>query len=355
MVEDITERLMAEEALNESYLLFSAVIDGTVDPIFVKDCQGRYLMINSACEKIMGKPKSEVIGKNVTDLYSEEAARKLLKADRETLARGKTRTFEETVVLEDIERTYLVTQGVFCNLQGDKIGTFGIGKDITELKKLTNEIKASLIEKEVLLQEIHHRVKNNMQLVSSLLGLQFSLIKDKQLIEMLKDSQNRIKSLALIHERLYKSEDMANIDFNGYINSLAIDLLKSYSKNPNKIKLTIDVEDVSFGIDTAIPCGLVINELVSNSLKYGFPGGKAGKIMISLQSMNQDGYELKVSDNGVSIPEDLDFRKTESLGFQLITSIVEDQLEGSIELNRTEGTGFKINFKEIIRKNRIKT
>ena len=213
-----------------------------------------------------------------------------------------------------------------------------------EHKRMEEQIKASLKEKEVLLREIHHRVKNNMQVISSLLRLQSEYIKDKKYIEMLKESQNRIRSMAFIHEKLYQSKDLANIDFNRYIKSLTDDLFRSYGVSTDKIALKMDIESVSLGVDAAIPCGLIINELVSNSLKHAFPGGREGEIKIVLRRTDGKEIELLVSDDGVGIPEDLDFRNTESLGLQLVTGLSEDQLQGKIELNRAKGTEFRIRF-----------
>ena len=221
------------------------------------------------------------------------------------------------------------------------------------LQKATARTEASLKEKEVLLREIHHRVKNNMQVISSLIRLQSRNVKDEQQIEMLKESQNRIKAMALIHEKLYRSKDLANIDFNDYINNLVNDLFLSYKVSTGKVALKMNIEAVSFGIDTAIPCGLIVNELVSNSLKYAFPEGKDGEIKISLRTLEEGDIELIVSDNGVSIPKDLDFRNTESLGLRLITNLAEKQLQGKVELNRNEGTKFQIIFKEAKYKERI--
>jgi Amt family ammonium transporter len=221
------------------------------------------------------------------------------------------------------------------------------------LQKTTAKTEASLKEKEVLLREIHHRVKNNMQVISSLLKLQSRNVKDEQQIEMLKESQNRIKAMALIHEKLYRSKDLANIDFNDYIKNLINDLFISYRVSTGKITMKMNIEAVSFGIDTAIPCGLIINELVSNSLKYAFPEGKDGEIKISLRTLEEGDIELIVSDDGIGVPKDLDFRNTESLGLRLITNLTEKQLQGKVELNRNKGTEFQIKFKEAKYKERI--
>ncbi len=222
--------------------------------------------------------------------------------------------------------------------------------DITKRKLAERKVEESLKEKEALLQEIHHRVKNNMQVISSLLNLQAKYIKDKSITDVFGTSCNRIQAMALIHDKLYRSKNIEKIDFKNYISKLVHDLVNFYDINANKIDLKFDVENVSFGIDTAIPCGLVINELVSNSLKHGFPDSKEGEIKISLHLKDQDEYELKVSDNGINFPKDLDYRNSETLGLRLVTSIVEHQLEGKIELNKSEGTGFRVTFKEVKQK-----
>jgi two-component sensor histidine kinase len=218
--------------------------------------------------------------------------------------------------------------------------------EIAERKRAEEQIKASLGEKEVLLKEVHHRVKNNLQVVSSMLQLQSKNIKDKETVEMFQESRNRVRSMALVHERLYQSKDLAKVDFAKYIRSLANYLCRSYGVNTNVIQLRTNLHDVSLGVDTAIPCGLILNELVSNSLKHAFPDGREGEIHIELRSDDNDKFTLMVSDNGVGLLEDLDFRNTESLGLQLVNTLV-NQLEGTIELDRRDGTAFKITFSEI--------
>jgi len=214
---------------------------------------------------------------------------------------------------------------------------------VDDMKKAKEQIKGSLQEKEVLLKEIHHRVKNNLQVISSLLNLQLGYIEDKHGIEIFKESQNRVKSMALIHEKLYESKDLSRIDFAEYIRSLTASLFRSYGVSPGAITLKINGDDVLLGIDTAIPCALIINELISNSLKHAFPARKEGKIRITLRSDNDDKFTLIISDNGVGFSKDLDFRNTETLGLQLVMTLVQ-QLKGTIELDRSSGTEFKITF-----------
>lgn len=227
--------------------------------------------------------------------------------------------------------------------------------EISERKRVEEQIKASLKEKVLLLQEVHHRVKNNMQIVSSMLNLQADSIQNLEAIEMFKECQGRIKSMALIHENLYKSKDMTKIDYNEYIIDLSDSLFRSYGVNASKISLKTDIENVWLGVDAGIPCGLIINELVSNSLKHAFPEDKdcnernktKNEIKISLRYIDADMIELIVNDSGIGIPGDMDFKNTESLGLQLVTMLAEDQLQGKIDLDRTRrGATFIIRFKE---------
>ncbi len=222
------------------------------------------------------------------------------------------------------------------------------------LQKESAKTENSLKEKEMLLREIHHRVKNNLQVISSLISLQSRYRKDDQAIEMAKESQNRIKVMALIHEKLYRSKDFANVEFNDYIKNLVNGLFTSYKVSSSRIVLKMDIENISLGIDTAINSGLIVNELVTNCLKHAFPEGRDGEIRISLCTLNDGEMELVVSDNGVGMPESLDIKKAESLGLRLITNLTERSLHGRVNINRENGTEFRIIFKERNYKDRIR-
>lgn len=215
-----------------------------------------------------------------------------------------------------------------------------IFRDITE-RRQAEEAKKN----EMLLKEIHHRIKNNLQVISSLLYLQSKDIKDKDVLEMFKESQNRVKSMALAHEKLYRSKDMERVDTGEYIKDLANYLFQSYSIDSKVIGLNIKAENILLGIDVAIPCGFIINELITNSLKHAFPDGRKGELCIDFHSENNK-FILAIGDNGIGLPEDLDIRNTETLGLKLVTTLVE-QIRGNIELDRSNGTKFKITFKEL--------
>ena len=221
----------------------------------------------------------------------------------------------------------------------------GTIENITERKQAEEKVLASLAEKETLLKEVHHRVKNNMQVISSLLRLQERKVKDKDSAALLKDSQNRIQSMALVYNKLYRSENLAGIDMTEYINELAQGLVKSYAVSPSRITVQVAPGGVFLEVDLAIPCGMVVNELVTNSLKYAFPDNREGQIFISLKENPDHFLELIVSDDGVGIPENFNPDNTATLGIKLVSNLVRDQLGGKMELTRSPGTTFRITFR----------
>ncbi|ACK69564.1 signal transduction histidine kinase [Gloeothece citriformis PCC 7424] len=221
--------------------------------------------------------------------------------------------------------------------------------ELRERKRTEERLKKSLKEKELLLKEIHHRVKNNLQVISSILRLQSDYVKDENILRLFKDSQNRIRSIALVHEKLYQSKDLLNINFDDYIRELMSNLKNSYPSNSPLVKLTTNAQEINFNIETAIPCSLLINELVSNAFKHAFPApSEQDEILVTLGKIDENQFELTVKDNGIGFPEDLDFRDTESLGLELVCLFTE-QLGGTIELERTNGTTFRIRFTQLDR------
>jgi two-component sensor histidine kinase len=215
---------------------------------------------------------------------------------------------------------------------------------IADREKAQAELKASLDEKEVLLKEIHHRVKNNLQVISSLLYIQARKVKDPEALEMFKESQNRVRAMALVHERLYQSQNLSQIDFAKYLDSLSHYWLRSYAVDPGAIRLQLNVNDVYLSIDTAVPCALLINELASNALKHAFPNGMRGQITVDMRPRaQQEGFVLRVVDNGVGFPEDFDIATSDSLGMQLVSTLVR-QIGGTMEMESEGGTTFTVVF-----------
>jgi two-component sensor histidine kinase len=222
----------------------------------------------------------------------------------------------------------------------------GIVEDITDRKEAEEKLKTSLLEKEILLREIHHRVKNNLQIISSLLNLQSRHIEDKLALDMFQESRNRVRSMALVHEKLYRSDDLAEVDFCAYIQSLVRHLFMSYGVNSKRIDLNVDVKDIFLDINTSIPCGLIINELISNSLKHAFTGRAQGTIHVSMRPENNSKFKIVIKDDGVGLPESLDVTQSESLGLQLVTMLVE-QLQGKLSIVNKKGTSFEIVFEKL--------
>ncbi|HZA51158.1 MAG TPA: histidine kinase dimerization/phosphoacceptor domain -containing protein, partial [Myxococcaceae bacterium] len=215
-------------------------------------------------------------------------------------------------------------------------------RDISERKLVETKLRSSLQEKEVLLKEIHHRVKNNLQIVSSMLNLQVDQISDPKALALFKESQARVRSIALFHEKLYQSKDLARIDIAEYLEGLGRDLFAAYGVNPDEIVLDFRAEDVALSVDAAISSGLIVNELVTNALKHAFPDGRRGRVSVALRRQDGD-VLLEVADDGVGFPEAVDFRNPSTLGLKLVC-ILTEQVRGTIELDRKEETRFRIRF-----------
>ncbi|NJD53443.1 MAG: PAS domain S-box protein [Candidatus Methanoperedens sp.] len=350
IVRDITERKKAEDLLNKSKEFAETVINSMNDAIAIIDINNfRITDVNSVFLEIYGMKKEELMGKTCYEITHKRSSPCTSPDDIcpliNTLNSGKYSEAEHVHYIRGGKKQYVeVSTSPIKDKTGKVVNVIYVSRDITERKLAEKQIEISLKEKETLLKEIHHRVKNNMQIVSSLLDCHAHYIKDKNVIDIFTESQNRITSMSLVHEKLYQSKDLAKIDFNDYINDLAANLFQSYVVNSDKITLNIKIENIQLDIDSAIPCGLIINELVTNSLKYAFPGGKKGEVRIALRKMDEEMFELVIGDNGIGLPRDLDFRKTSSLGLHLVTILAENQLHGEINVNTDTGTEFQIKF-----------
>jgi PAS domain S-box-containing protein len=335
---DMTERKQSEKEVSTLKQQIEFILGATKTGIDIIDSEFNVRYIDPEWGKVYGDPTGRKCYEYFMGLSEMCPGCGIPKA-----LETKVATVTEEVLVKEGNRPIQVITRPFQNEEGEWL-VAEVNVDITERKQAEEKIRTSLREKEVLLREIHHRVKNNMQVISSLLKLQSKYIKDEKDIEMFRESQNRIKSMALVHEKLYQSEDLANIDFNEYVKHLANILFRSYGIDTGKIALKIDVEDVIIEIDIAIPCGLIVNELVSNSLKYAFPEGGKGEVKITLHSTDENEMELTVSDDGVGVPKDLDFSNTESLGLKLV-NILTNQIRGRLDLERSKGSKFHIRFK----------
>lgn len=350
---DVTKSKKAEELLRENEEKYRALFESNPDYTILVGLNGIILDVNSAAVKFTNLSKEELIEKNYTELeiFPQKDLPHLMEKFIQVLKGEIVEPFQYRIINKEGSYSWVETQLVPLMRDGKVYSITVIANDITVRKTATEQLKSSLKEKEVLLKEIHHRVRNNLQIISSLLYLQKQSVESDEFADILMESQNRIKSITMVHEKLYDSDDLTRINFPEYIERLVSDLFNSYSTSTRQVAKVIDVENLRLNIETAVPCGLIISELVSNSLKHAFPEGRTGTLIVSLKT-GDEWNELVISDDGVGFPEEFDFRNTKTLGLKLVNTLV-NQINGEITLDRSRGTEFKIIFKELKYKERI--
>jgi len=345
------ERTMFEKSLIESEKKFKALINNSSDLIRILDKNRKIIFDSPSSERILGYPQGSLIGKDPLEFIHSDDLDKV-NHDLIEVYDNRNHGLPTEFRIKKADGTYLPVESISQNMF-DIPGINGIvvtTHPIKERKEMENQIRSSLKEKEILIKEIHHRVKNNMQIISSLLNLQKQYVEEEEAINVLQESQNRVKTMSLIHEKLYQSKDLTHINIADYIKNLITDLFYSYAMEKEDIQQILEINDTDLNIETALPCGLIISEIISNSLKYAFPDKKGG-IFLSLKRSN-DKFSLLISDNGIGFPEDIDFKNSDSLGLQLVNNLV-GQLDGEIQLDNSEGTKYQIIFQELNYKNRF--
>ena len=340
---DISEIKKAEIKIIESEKRYRELFINLSDAIIIVNENNDILEMNPEASNLFGLQlkKERVI--NLYDFIERKDIKKTRLKSKELRETGEIKGLEIDIIDAKARKKTVELSSNAVYVDGVFKGSRDILRDVTEKKIINDELRISLKQKEVLLKEVHHRVKNNLQVISSILNLQSSYVEDKKTLDILRESQNRVKSMSFIHENLYRTKDFNKIDFTEYIENLTKSMIHSYQYSENNISLILDLDNVLLSIDISIPCGLIINELLSNALKYAFPIKKTGTILISVKKQSNKRIQIIVEDNGVGYTKGLDSENEGSLGMLLVRTLIE-QIDGKIELLKHSGTKYLITF-----------
>jgi PAS domain S-box-containing protein len=341
---DVISAKQTEQALHESEARYRNIFEGVQDAIFVESPTGEILDVNQRACEMFGYSHAEFLTKTVTDLVPPGS-----------LAIFADNNQPESLPVYPVETHNIRANGeifpveLTCRLQeiSGKTALLVVLRDITERKRAEEALRAALRDKEVLLRELYHRTNNNMQVISSLLNMEADRCGNDDLKKILRDMDTRILAMSLVHEKLYQSKNLASIDLKDYLYNLAALILESYNVRPDKVRLSIQAESVTVPIESAIPCGLLVNEIISNSLKHAFPGERTGEIKIQLTRLEQGQVLLEISDNGVGIPAEIDLRNLKSLGMRIIFGIAGHQFHAQVQVDTTQGVCWRIRFSDL--------
>ena len=335
---EVKTRQLTEKNLELEKL--SLVASRTDNAVLIASPDGTIEWVNDGFIQLMGMPKEKLLNNNLSEI---NVYTNINNEIREAITNQHSRIFESNVTTHNIENLWISsTLTPIYDEEGTLKKLVVVDSDITAGKKMQKQIETSLKEKDVLLKEIHHRVKNNLQIIISLLNLQTGYIKDEVTLKAVKDGQSRVRSMALVHEKFYQSDELSEIDFAEYIEKLCHFIYQSYGDKTDRVRLQISGDKIGLDMDTAMPCGLLVNEIVSNSYKYAFPNQEKGTIQIDFKKIDNK-IILLIQDNGVGFPEEYDLERGESLGMQLIQALT-SQLDGELVVSRENGTSFKISF-----------
>ena len=350
LAEEIQERIKAEVRLQEQFLRTRAIFESSSNTLLLTaKLDGKISFFNSHCYNYFNSTFGLEIEKDKNIFSYMESfvslrRTRMLRSVFAKVKKGASKQYEVRLNHHDKEFWLELFVNPIFDTEGEVTEISMVAHDISEKKISSIEIEESLKEKEVLLKEIHHRVKNNLQVISSILNLQSSFVTDENTLGILQESRNRIRSMAIIHENLYRTEDFSSIKFDNYLKNLTANLIASYSVN-RQIELDTDLEEVDLVLDQAIPCGLLTNELITNSLKYAWNGEDTGTISIRL-SQKDNLVKLEIGDNGIGLPAEFQKMQSDTLGLQLVTTLAE-QLDATLEVDSDGGAHYKITFENI--------
>jgi len=330
---------------------YQVVFESNPDYIIILGLDGVIEDVNNAVVDRIDSTKDKLVGKHFAELKLLKDEMILHKQKFSSFLRGNHSGCYEFQAVSTKEKQWLEINMFPITKNKEFKNVIVSLKDITKMKKSQITVETALREKEILLRELHHRVKNNMQIIASLLNLQSQYVKEEESKHILRESQGRVHSMAMIHEKIYQSH-LSDVNLKEYIENMVSDIFYLYRIKNGTINFALDVSEVHINIDTAIPCGLIINELVTNSLKYAFPNGEKGNITITFTS-KCDELILKIADDGIGLPENIKPETTETLGLKLVQNLI-NQLNGTLKLVRGPGTKFIITFQELNYKDRMK-
>ncbi|MFC1568982.1 PAS domain S-box protein [bacterium] len=339
--EDITERKRSELIIKHSETKFRELFNFAGDSIFIHTLQGRFIEVNDIACQTLGFSRNELLRMTPKDIDASSYA---LAVDLriETIRKKGSMVFESEHKTKQGKTFPVEINSRLIDYKGRQ-AILSVVRDISERKNQEKQLESLLTQKEVLLKEVYHRVKNNFMIISSLLHLQSAKLKDKEAQALFHESRDRVQTMALIHQQLYRSVDLASVDFKSFIEQLMRNLYRSYVSDFSKIQLIQNLEDVYVSVDKAIPCGLIINELITNAFKYAFPNDREGFVKVEFKLLDDDYVKLHICDNGVGLPKGTDITKSESLGLQIVDMLTQ-QIKGKLIVNVKNGTCITITF-----------
>ncbi len=375
--EDLYKREITSELLStkrHAELIVENMSEGIVEATSEK----KIIFANPAAVTLLDMPEEDLLGRDFQSLFETDAEQKIDRAFTAAMNGDEGNHLEEPIdhgdrlIMTQILPVYdegrtsmvIIMNDITERMRAEKNlrrahnelesrvkkrteelqrANASLTEEIEQRRLLENDLRTSLKEKETMLNEIHHRVKNNLQVVSSLLGSYSRRVKNEDVTHMVKEMQNRIQSMSLVHEKLYRSQNFSAVDFGDYLRSFIRHLVHSFAIDEHRVKTIIDVEPVHLGIDIAVPCALIVNELVTNSLKHAFPGDRKGEIAVSFRMNDSSGCLMRIGDDGVGLPDDVDTASPESLGLRIV-HVLTKQLDGTLRINRESGLGYTIEF-----------